>query len=405
MKKILNIIAVAVLLCVAVSCGRQEKAKYVFYFIGDGMSSTIVAAAEAYLAQERGVIGMDTLSFTVFPVMGEATSFSASNIITDSSAAGTALSTGEKTNNGMLCIAPDSTTLQTSIAYKIHDAGFSVGVSSTTTINHATPASFFGHNIKRGNYYEIGKEIPATGFEYFAGGGLYHPNGKDSTQTPNLFDMIADGGYTICNGYEDFKTKKDAERIMLIQSERSEEICPYALGRPEGALTLSQIVEAGISVLERNRKGFFLMTEGGLIDWTAHSNDLAGTIIETLDFADAIAVAKAFYDRHPKETLIVVTADHETGGLGLGRRGYTFDLTVIDSVKKSDTTTDVEEYMNDRKSMDSLNRAARVGWTTGSHSGGPVPVWAIGVGSEKFAGRQDNTDIPKKICEAMGVAF
>ena len=405
MKKISSFMAVAALLFAAVSCGRQEKAKYVFYFIGDGMSSTIVSAAEAYLAQERGVIGMDPLSFTLFPVMGEATSFSASNIITDSSAAGTALSTGEKTNNGMLCIAPDSTTLQTSIAYKIHDAGFSVGVSSTTTINHATPASFFGHNVKRGNYYEIGKEIPATGFEYFAGGGLYHPNGKDSTQTPNLFDMIAEGGYTICNGFEDFKAKKDAERIMLIQSERSEDICPYALGRPEGALTLSQIVEAGITVLERNRKGFFLMTEGGLIDWTAHSNDLAGTIIETLDFADSIAVAKAFYDRHPKETLIVVTADHETGGLGLGRRGYNFDLTVIDSVKKSDTTTDVEEYMNDRRSMDSLNRAARVGWTTGSHCGGPVPVWAIGVGAEKFAGRQDNTDLPKKICEVMGVAF
>ena len=111
--------AAAALLLVAVSCGRQDaqKAKYVFYFIGDGMGFTHVAAAEAYLAQERGVIGMDPLCFTQFPVLGEATSFSASNIITDSSAAGTALSTGEKTNNGMLCIAPDSTTLLKSIAY------------------------------------------------------------------------------------------------------------------------------------------------------------------------------------------------------------------------------------------------------------------------------------------------
>ena len=406
MKRFIRLTAAAVLLCVAASCARQEKqAKYVFYFIGDGMSSTSVAAAEAYLAQERGVVGMDPLCFTLFPVMGEATSFSASNIITDSSAAGTALSTGEKTNNGMLCIAPDSTTQQKSISYKIHEAGYSVGVMSTTPINHATPAAFFGHNVKRGNYYEIGKELPASGFEFFAGGGLYHPNGKEKDQTPSLWEIIADGGYTLAYGYEDFQTKKDADHIVLVQAEGSEEICAYALGRPEGALTLSQIVESAITVLERNPKGFFLMAEGGLIDWTAHSQDLAGTIFEILDFDQAIAVADAFYAKHPDETLIVVTADHETGGLALGRKGYKYDLTVIDSVKNAAASTDVEKYMNDPASIGNVNEEARVGWTTYSHCGGPVPVWAKGVGAERFAARQDNTDIPKKICAAMGVAF
>jgi alkaline phosphatase len=406
MKKVFNAMAVAALLCMAVSCGRQEKdAKYVFYFIGDGMGFTHVAAAEAYLAQERGVIGMDPLCFTQFPVLGEATSFSASNIITDSSAAGTALSTGEKTKNGMLCIAPDSTTVLNSIAYKIHDAGYSVGVTSTTPVNHATPASFFGHNIKRGNYYAIGQEIPQSGFEFFAGGGLLHPMGKDSCETKSLFDIVAEGGYTIANGYADFQAKKDADKILLVQSEGSDQICPYALGRPEGALTLSQIVTAAITVLERNPKGFFLMAEGGLIDWTAHSQDLAGTIFETLDFDEAIAVAYAFYQRHPKETLIVVTADHETGGIALGRKGYNYDLTVIDKIKNASATTDVEQYMNDQVSIDSVNEEARIGWTTTSHSGGPVPVWAIGTHAQLFAGRQDNTDIPKKICAAMGVQF
>ena len=406
MKRFIRLTAAAVLLCVAASCARQEKqAKYVFYFIGDGMSSTSVAAAEAYLAQERGVVGMDPLCFTLFPVMGEATSFSASNIITDSSAAGTALSTGEKTNNGMLCIAPDSTTQQKSISYKIHEAGYSVGVMSTTPINHATPAAFFGHNVKRGNYYEIGKELPASGFEFFAGGGLYHPNGKEKDQTPSLWEIIADGGYTLAYGYEDFQTKKDADHIVLVQAEGSEEICAYALGRPEGALTLSQIVESAITVLERNPKGFFLMAEGGLIDWTAHSQDLAGTIFEILDFDQAVAVADAFYAKHPDETLIVVTADHETGGLALGRKGYKYDLTVIDSVKNAAASTDVEKYMNDAASIGNVNEEARVGWTTYSHCGGPVPVWAKGVGAERFAARQDNTDIPKKICAAMGVAF
>ena len=170
-------------------------------------------------------------------------------------------------------------------------------------------------------------------------------------------------------------------------------------------MTLPQIVEAAISVLERNPKGFFMMAEGGLIDWTAHSQDLAGTIFEILDFDQAIAVANAFYERHPKETLIVVTADHETGGIALGRKGYNFDLTVIDKIKNASASTDVEQYMNDPKSIDSVNEEARIGWTTTSHCGGPVPVWAKGVGSELFAARQDNTDIPKKICAAMGVQF
>ena len=397
--------AAVALLSMMVSCTKQEKAKYVFYFIGDGMGATHVAAAEAYLAQERGVIGMDPLCFTQFPVMGEATSFSASNIITDSSAAGTALSTGEKTKNGMLCIAPDSTTQQKSIAYKIHEAGYSVGVMSTTPINHATPAAFFGHNIKRGNYYEIGKELPGTGFEFFAGGGLYHPKGKEGNEEHSLYDLIAEGGYTLAYGFDDFKAKQDADHIVLVQREGSEDCCPYALGRPEGALTLSQIVEAAITVLERNPKGFFLMAEGGLIDWTAHSQDLAGTIFETLDFDQAIAVANAFYERHPKETLIVVTADHETGGISLGRNGYNYDLTVIDKIKNASASTDVEKYMNEPKSIDSVNVEARIGWTTYSHCGGPVPVWAKGACSSLFAARQDNTDIPKKICAAMGVQF
>jgi len=407
MKRFLNLIAAAALLLLAVSCGRQEepKAKYVFYFIGDGMGFTHVAAAEAYLAQERGVIGMDPLCFTQFPVLGEATTFSASNIITDSSAAGTALSTGEKTRNGMLCIAPDSATVLNSISYKIHEAGYSVGVMSTTPINHATPAAFFGHNVKRGNYYAIGQEIPASGFEFFAGGGLYHPKGKEGNEEVSLYDMIEKGGYTLAYGFEDFKAKQDAGHVVLVQSEGSEEICPYALGRPEGALTLSQIVEAAITVLERNPKGFFMMAEGGLIDWTAHSQDLAGTIFETLDFDEAISVANAFYERHPDETLIVVTADHETGGIALGRRGYNYDLTVIDKITKASATTDVEKYMNDPMSIDSVNEEARIGWTTTSHSGGPVPVWAKGAGSGLFAGRQDNTDLPKKICAAMGVQF
>lgn len=403
MKGFTRIFVTVVLLLTMVSCG-QRRAKYVFLFIGDGMGFANVSLAEAYLAQSRGEIGMDPLCFTSFPVLGEATTFSANRPITCSSAAGTALSTGFKTKNGMLGVSPDTTELK-SISYKIHDAGYAVGIMSNVQINHATPASFYGHSASRSSYYAIGKELPETGFEFFGGGGFIYPNDRNDSEAVSLYDYAEQGGYTIACGIEDFNAKKDSSRILLVQEEGSNKICPYALGRPEGALTLPQIVEAAISVLERNRKGFFMMAEGGMIDWTAHSQDAAGTIMEVLDFDQAVEVAYAFYEKHPKETLIIITADHATGGLALGRRGYTFDLSPVAAIKSSTTTDNVEAYMNNDTTVSSVNEAARIGWTTFGHTGDPVPVWAVGVGSEKFAGRQDNTDIPRKICDIMHVEF
>lgn len=395
-------VTVALLLTI-VSCG-QKRAKYVFLFIGDGMSFANVSLTEAYQAHVRGEVGMDPLCFTSFPVLGEATTFSADRPITCSSAAGTALSTGFKTRNGMLGVTPDTTDL-TSISYKIHDAGYAVGIMSNVQINHATPASFYGHSAKRSDYYSIGQELPKTGFEFFGGGGFIQPNGKGDSAAVSLYNFAEQGGYTIACGIDDFNAKKDSSRILLVQEEGSSKICPYALGRPEGALTLPQIVEAAISVLERNRRGFFMMAEGGLIDWTAHSQDAAGTIMEVLDLDQAVKVAYAFYEKHPDETLIVITADHATGGLALGTRGYSFDLSPVAAIKSATTTDNVEAYMNNETTVSYVNEAAKIGWTTFGHTGDPVPVWAVGVGCEKFAGRQDNTDIPRKICDIMHVEF
>ena len=405
MKKILQILTAAVLVCSLASCCCQEKkAKYVFYFIGDGMGFTHVAAAGAYLAQERGVVGMDPLSFTQFPALGAATTFSASNQITCSSAAGTALATGTKTNNHFLGVDPDEKPLK-SIAYKIHEAGFAVGVSSTVPINHATPGAFFGHSNDRDDYYSIGCEAPATGFEYFAGGGIYDYAGKEKDKK-SVYEMLEEAGYTLAYGYADFEAKKDgAEKVVLVQAENSDDAVPYAFGRPEGAMTHSEIVKAGIEILERCPQGFFFMSEGGQIDWAAHSNDLASTIFETIDFSEAVAIAVEFYNKHPEETLIVVTADHETGGIALGRKGYNYDLTVIDKLSAPDAAHTVADYMSSRDVKNAVSEEANIGWTTTSHSGAPVPVWAIGTHSFDFAGRQDNTDIPKKICAAMGVEF
>ena len=408
MKKSLSglLLAAICFSLMAISCSQEKKAKYVFYFIGDGMGFSHISLAEGYLATKEGKIGNNPLCFTQFPVMGMATSYSANRYITCSSAAGTALATGFKTDNGMLGVTPDSAEL-TSIAYKIHNAGFPVGITTSVTIDHATPASFYANSSARSDYYSIAEQLATSGFEFFGGGGFYGAKDKRE-QEKSLYDIASEAGYEFAYGIDEFAGKKDtAEKMVLFQKgEKKNNDLPYVAERVEGDLTLPQVVESAIEFLN-NEKGFFLMVEGGKIDWAAHSNDLAGTIFETLDFDAAIALAYEFYKQHPDETLIVVTADHETGGVTLGRgKGYVYDLNVVKSPAESKVEggSDVSNYM-EGISADSLSVAAKIGWTTTSHTGGAVPVFAIGAGSEAFAGRQDNTDVPKKICKAMGVEF
>ena len=395
---------VAAVAIMAVSCGKEKQAKYVFYFIGDGMGFSHISLTEGYKATIEGKIGNEPLCFTQFPVMGMATSYSANKYITCSSAAGTALATGTKTNNGMLGTAPDSSNL-TAISYKIHKAGIPVGVTTSVTIDHATPGAFYANSTARSDYYSIGEQLATSGFEFFGGGGFYGAKDKREAEK-SLYDLAAENGYSIAYGIDEYAAAKEgAEKMILFQKmEKRNNDLPYVTERQEGDLELPQVVEKAIDFLD-NSNGFFLMVEGGKIDWAAHSNDLAGTIFEILDFDQAIAVAYEFYKKHPQETLIVVTADHETGGVTLGRgKGYAYDLSVVKQAEKATEDTDVSNYMNDI-SKDSLSVVAKIGWTTTSHTGGAVPVFAVGAGSGMFAGRQDNTDIPKKICKAMGVEF
>lgn len=390
-------------------CSHQEKkAKYVFYFIGDGMGFSHVALAEAYKAAKDGKIGSEPLCFTQFPVLGMATTYSASNMITCSSAAGTALSTGTKTNNGMLGVTPDSTALE-SIAYKIHDAGYKVGIMTSVTIDHATPGAFYANSAARSDYYGIAAQLPESGFEFFGGGGFQGLKGEDGRKP--LYDIVAENGYAVAFGKDEFEAKKDAaDKIIYFQEkEKSGEVLPYAFLRGDDDLSLTDVVKGAIEVLD-NDKGFFIMAEGGQIDWAAHANDLVNTIHETIDFDNAIKVAYEFYLQHPDETLIVVTADHETGGVTLGHiKGYTFDLTLLPEkaafANNSDSDKSVDNYMDVVSLVDSLSKKARIGWTTSSHTGGAVPVFAAGAGCSAFAGRMNNTDIPKRIISAMGLEW
>jgi len=402
-----------ILALIMVSCSSQQessKAKYVFYFIGDGMSFSVIAVSEGYNAHINGEFGSKSLSFTQFPVMGMATSFSADSWITDSAAGGTALSSGVKTNNHFLGVTPDSASVN-SIAYMIHEAGIPVGISSTVPVNHATPAAFYGHSPSRDDYYLIATQLPESGFEYFGGGGLYEWEGKDGET--DAYTLIRDAGYTVASGIEEFESVKgSSDKIMLIQSSGQEsKDLPFALDRKEGDLSLSQVVNAGIDVLydPSDDKGFFLMSEGGKIDGAEHSNDAKAAIMETIDFGDAIQVAYDFYLQHPDQTLIVVTADHETGGIVYGKRGsYSIYWEHLDSIQCSKSES-FKRFLTGGKEevklSDELTDRAHISWTTTAHNGSAIPVFAIGAGSELFAGKMDNTDIPKKICEAMGVPF
>ena len=447
---------------------NAQQAKYVFYFIGDGMGVNQVNGTEMYLAEREGRIGVKPLLFTTFPVASMATTFSATNSVTDSSAAGTALATGTKTYNGAIGMDDNKNVLQT-VAEKAKKAGKKVGVTTSVSVDHATPAAFFAHQPNRNMYYEIALDLPKADFDFYAGGGFLKPTTTaDKKEAPSIFPIFEEAGYTIARGLDEYKSKAgSANKMVLIQKEGAEPSClPYAIDRQEGDLTLAEITESAISFLTKGKnKGFFLMVEGGKIDWACHGNDPATAFEEVVDMDNAVKVAYEFYKKHPNETLIVVTADHETGGLGLGTAKYELFLKSLTNQKQSQdllskAITDMRKAKNNKVTWEEMkalladkmgfwsvlplsweqekmlrdeyeesfvknhtvfeeslyaktepmaatarkvmSQIAMVGWTSGNHTAGYVPVFAVGAGSKLFMGKMDNTEIPKRIAKAAG---
>lgn len=445
-----------------------QQAKYVFYFIGDGMGVNQVNGTEMYLAEQEGRIGVKPLLFASFPVASTATTFSATNSITDSSAAGTALSTGEKTYNGAIGVDQEKNVLRT-IAEKAKEAGKKVGITTTVSVDHATPAAFYAHQPSRSMYYEIALDLPKAGFDFYAGSGFLKPTTTaDKKEAPSIFPIIEKAGYTIARGLDEYHEKAgEAKKMVLIQKEGADpSSLPYAIDRKSDDLTLKEITESAVSFLTKgNKKGFFLMVEGGKIDWACHGNDPATAFEEVIDMDNAVKVAYEFYKKHPKETLIVITADHETGGLGLGTSKYELHLKALAYQKQSQdmlsqaisdlrkgkenkvSWEDVKDLLADKMGFwkelpltweqekmlrdeyeasfvkhkavfeESLyakteplaaaakkvmSQIAMVGWTTGNHTAGYVPVFAVGAGAKLFMGKMDNTEIPKRIAKAAG---
>ena len=226
-----------------------------------------------------------------------------------------------------------------SVAEKAKKAGKKVGVTTSVSVDHATPAAFYAHQPNRSMYYEIALDLPKANFDFYAGGGFLKPTTTaDKKEAPSIFPMFEEAGYTIARGYNDYKAKAAvAGKMILIQEEGADTgSLPYAIDSKEGDLTLAQITESAIDFLTKGKnKGFFLMVEGGKIDWACHGNDAATVFHEVADMDNAIKVAYEFYKKHPKETLIVVTADHETGGIALGTGKYALNLKALENQKAS----------------------------------------------------------------------
>lgn len=451
---------------VLISVVAHGQAKYVFYFIGDGMGVNQVNGTEMYLAEQQGRIGIEPLLFTQFPVGTMATTFSATNSVTDSSAGGTALATGHKTYNGAIGLDDQKNRIMT-VAEQAKKAGKRVGVTTSVSIDHATPAAFYAHQPDRNMYYEIATDLPKANFDFYAGAGFLKPNTTaDKKEAPSIFPIIEEAGYVIARGMDEFNAKAPkANKMVLIQKEGTDAgSIPYAIDYKPGDLTLSQITESAISFLTKNNnKGFFLMVEGGKIDWACHGNDAATSFNEVKDMDSAIKIAYEFYKKHPKETLIVVTADHDTGGIGLGTGPYALNLKALQHQKGSidalsasisalrkaksnkvsweevkallgeemgfwkqfPLTWEQEKSLRDEyehsfvknkvvfeenmyakseplaaRAKEVMSQIAMLSWASGGHSAGYVPVFAIGAGSELFVGKMDNTEIPKRIAKA-----
>lgn len=450
----------AALLIVALAVSAEIK--YVFYFIGDGMGANQVLGAEMYRSALAGEpLGRVQTLMTTFPYSGHASSHSKTNGITDSAAAGTCLATGTKTRNGMLGLDKDSARLIT-IAEELKAEGWGIGIMTTVAIDHATPGAFYGHVDNRDSYYKIGLQLAESGFDFFGGAGFHHPQGKKDNKEINLYRNAEQAGYKIAHGYEEGLAVSGewlTEKMILVQKDDDQGAkhgsnLTYAIDRKEGDLTLAQIVNTAIPFLATRHEKFFMMVEGGMIDYACHGDDAATAFGEVWDMDEAMRVAYAFYLAHPDETLIVVTADHETGGLALGNSDYTLHLDQLQNQKcsawvlsdaftqlfkenkkpsweqvkalyrenlgfwenveiskeeeeelkalykaacKGKTKNTKTMYKTINKLGDAgialLNKKAHVGWTTHAHSAHAVPIFSIGPNAQLFSGWHDNTEI------------
>jgi len=319
---------------------KAPPAKYVILFIGDGMGLAQRMAADLYMDAMESKLpqaGAFRLVMNRLPAQGLATTFGADAVITESAAAGTALATGRKAVKSVLGVDASKTKAMTNLSELAKANGRKVGVMSTASIDHATPAAFYAHVARRSDYYSIARQLAASKVDFFAGGGLKQPKGKDGRKSDVMKEIEA-AGFTVCRTAEDLaKLGPQSGRVLAIHpSLDSEKSVVYEIDRKSEDPSLADLTRKALQCLE-GPEGFFLMVEGGKIDWACHANDAATAVRETLALDRAVQEALKFYLRHKDETLIVVTADHETGGLSLGysATGYKLHLERLAAQKMS----------------------------------------------------------------------
>ena len=454
MKTVSKLLSVVLVLSCASLFGARPK--YVFLFIGDGMSTPQRMVAEEFAA----AVGHGEFAMNRLPYQANTRTKSANAVITDSAAAGTAIACGAKTCNGRVGVDADGNRLE-SVAEAAKKAGMKVGIVTTVTIVHATPACFYAHNKNRGASYQIALDLIASGFDYFAASGVYDKYDlKDDPQyRGNVFDLARQAGYAVNRGDK-------AAWAALGPGSKSWNVfgdfgMQFAIDADGSEPTLAELVEKGIEILE-NPKGFFVMCEGGKVDYGAHANDAATTLHDVLALDEAVKVALAFQAKHPDDTLVVTTGDHETGGMSMGfagiggkfrveklatqkvsteqfskevkkliadRRGNVdladlkpdlakrfglADLTKqeADLLKKAlqkdigfvkarlkDTTAhDVRRrYVFAQAVKNVLNARAGVGWSSSSHTALPTLTTAMGAGAEMLVGMTENSDLGTRL--------
>lgn len=353
MKRTLTII-LATAFCTLLSA--QPKVKNVIFMIGDGMGINQVYAA---LTANGGSLNIEQC-----PVTGFSKSYSASHYITDSAAGGTALATGTKTRNNMVGMAPDSVTPLYSSLYYAEQAGKATGIVVTCPLTHATPADFYAHQIARNMYEDIALDLLQANIDVMIGGGRRNLENRSDKQ--NLSEQFAARGYDVVYTEEDLQKSTNTKILAPL----ADVDMPIASKRGN---YLPDAVEKAINTLAQDTNGFFLMVEGSQIDYQCHNNNADEMIQEMLDFDRAIGRALDFA-RKDGNTLIVITADHETGA-----------LSIIDG--------------------DFATGRVECKFNKPNHSGVPVPVFAFGPCAEKFTGMQQNTAFRNKLLEALGIAL
>ncbi|NLN30475.1 MAG: alkaline phosphatase [Bacteroidales bacterium] len=330
------------------------KTKNIILFIGDGMGVTHVTAGMT--------VNKAALNLQKFPYSGFSITHSADNYITDSAAGGTAIACGVKTNNGMLGLNPDES-VAVSVLEVLHENGLATGLVSTSSITHATPASFIAHNSSRDNYEDIALHFLNGSVDVFLGGGENHfrkrADGRD------LAAELEEQGFDLVYTPAEMKASSSDKLAGLL----AEVHMPRESEGRTGIL--EEMTRKAIEVLSREKKGFFLMIEGSMIDWGAHANEIDYVTSELIDMDRAVGVALDFAQKDG-QTLVVITSDHETGGLSL-TGGNTDEGTV------------------------------NAAFATTDHSASMVPIFSYGPGAQDFSGIHDNTFFFDAFLKVLGI--